>query len=421
MLRNNRAYRLLRVSATITLTVIRYLWLMLRAKLPWARPGQATWDKAHARTGRAIYRLATRLGGAFVKLGQVLGARADVFPETFVSPLLGLHDRVPARPLSKLRRHLERELGKPIGEVFDRIDPEALAAASLAQVHRARLRSGEDVAVKIQYPEARKLFPGDVASLRRTVRVVRWLNKKLDLRALADELAQYICLELEFTREAVSTERVRAAFGDDERVRIPKVFTQLTTDRLLVLEFIEGNPIADVARLRELGGDPRATATRVAELYCTMIFEHGFFHGDPHPGNLLVCADGAIGLLDFGLAKELPDGFGRGVATMLVKTMTGDSAGVLVAARSIGFEIEAGDPDKFQQLLRMLLGDYGGAGRALDLLAASSVKTVPPHFTLIVRAMVLLNGLSHMLVPGERIIAMAMTRALAPHMTASAA
>jgi ubiquinone biosynthesis protein len=411
----------MRVTATVVFTVFRYLWLMFRAKLPWWKPSQAKWDKAHQRTGRAIYRLATRLGGAFVKLGQVLGARADFFPEAFVGSLRGLHDQVPARPLSKLRGHLEKQLGRPIDDVFETIEPKALAAASLAQVHRARLMSGEDVAVKIQYPEARKLFPGDLASLRRTVRVVRWLNKKLDLRALADELAQYICLELDFSREAESTERVRATFGDDERVRIPEVYSELSTKQILVLEFIDGKPITDVDALRSADMDLRDIAKRVAEIYCTMIFEHGFFHGDPHPGNLLARADGSIGLLDFGLAKELPDGFSAGVATMIVKTMAGDGEAVLTAARSIGFEIEADDPAKFQQLLKMILGDYSGATRALDLIEASSVKTVPPHFTLIVRVMVLLNGVSHMLVPGERIIALAMTRALAPHVAANAA
>lgn len=421
MLRNNRGYRLMRVTATVVLTVFRYLWLMFRAKLPWWKPSQHSWDKAHARTGRAIYRLATRLGGAFVKLGQVLGARADFFPEAFVSSLRGLHDQVPARPLSELAGHLERELGRPTADVFEHIDADALAAASLAQVHRARLLTGDDVVVKIQYPEARKLFPGDLASLRRTVRVVRWLNKKLDLRALADELAEYVCLELDFSREAASTERVRAAFGDDQRVRVPRVFGELSTERILVLEFIDGTPITDIDALREADLDLRQVATRVAEIYCAMIFEQGFFHGDPHPGNLLARADGSIGLLDFGLAKELPDGFATGVATMIVKTMSGDGQAVLTAARAIGFEIESDDPTKFQQLLQMLLGDYGGATRALDLIEGTSIKSVPSHFTLIVRSMVLLNGVSHMLVPGERIIALAMTRALAPHVAASAA
>src|SRR5688500_2511394 len=179
-MRRSRLYRVVRTGLLIAIVAWRYWWLQKR------NAPQAKWDRAHAKTGRAIYKLATELGGAFVKLGQILGARADVLPPLFVEPLRGLHDRVPARPFSKLQKHLERELGKPIEEVFEHIEPTALAAASLAQVHRAKLATGEDVVVKIQYPEARKLFPIDMASLRRAVRVARWLNGGVDLRPLAD-------------------------------------------------------------------------------------------------------------------------------------------------------------------------------------------------------------------------------------------
>jgi ubiquinone biosynthesis protein len=383
-------------------------------------PSAAAWDRAHARTGRAIYRLATRLGGALVKLGQVLGARADFFPAAFVEPLKALHDEVPPRPFDELRPFVESRLGKPIDEVFSTVDETALAAASLAQVHRARLHNGSDVVIKIQYPEARKLFPIDMGSMRRSVRVVRWLNRKLDLRQLADELVEFVTLELEFDREAVSTERVRAAFDGDDRVIVPRVHAELSGNELLVLEFIEGIPTSREQALRDAGHDLTEVAEAVARIYTTMIFEHGFFHGDPHPGNLLVRADGAIGLLDFGLAKELPDGFAAGVATMIVKAMKGDAAGALHSAESIGFVTKTRDAEQFLPLIKMLLGDYGGPQSVLDAFKANSFEKIPSHFTLIVRAMVLLNGLSHRLVPGKRIIPMAVTRALAPHVIAAA-
>jgi ubiquinone biosynthesis protein len=152
-----------------------------------------------------------------------------------------------------------------------------------------------------------------------------------------------------------------------------------------------------------------------------MIFDHGFFHGDPHPGNLLVQKDGTVVVLDFGLAKELPPGFADGAATMIARGMAGDSAGALAAARSIGFEVGGAQPERFVDLVRMLMGERGGPKRLVEVLDASPVEKVPSHFTLIGRVFILLNGLSHRLVPGERIIAGAVLRQLGPRVMAAAA
>jgi ubiquinone biosynthesis protein len=421
MLKRNRVYRFLLTGFIIAMAVRRYLWIRFRAKLPFWKPTERTWERAHARTGRSIFWAAAHLGGAFVKLGQVIGARADFFPAALVDPLKKLHDRVPARPYGKLRKHVERQLGRPTAEIFADISEEPIAAASLAQVHRARLINGDDVVLKIQYPEARRLFPVDFASLKRAVRVVRWLNKKVDLRVAADELAEFILLELDFEREARSTERVREAMKGDDQVRIPATYPEYSTGKLLVLEYIEGVPISDVEAVREAGHDLRAVAERVANIYCTMIFDRGFFHGDPHPGNLLVLDDGTIGLLDFGLAKELPDGFGHSIARMIVKGMAGDMAGAMEAGRDAGFVFGDGDPEQLRGLLEMLLGNYGGPDRLLNIVERTNIESIPGHFTLIVRVMVLLNGLSHLLVPEQRVIAGALMRALAPHVAANAA
>jgi len=388
----------------------RYWWLLRRERWKRWRPTQAAWDRVHGKTGAAIYRLATRLGGAFVKLGQVLGARADVMPPAFVAPLRGLHDRVPARPLDELRDHVEHELGKPLDEVFAHVEPTAIAAASLAQVHRATLRDGTDVVIKIQYPEARRLFPIDLASLRRAIRVARWLNRGLDLRALVDELAEFVKLELEFEREAVSTARIRENLASDPSVVVPTV--HVATGKLLVLGFLSGTPLSAIDRLREREIDLRDLARRVAALYATMIFEHGFFHGDPHPGNILVLDDGRIGLLDFGLAKELPPGFGAAAAKMIASAMAGNTAAAVEAARSIGFVIADDLVPELLGLVRTLLGDYQHAGQLLQNMRRGRLE-VPSHFTLIIRVLVILSGVSHTLVPGERVIGGALAAGLA--------
>lgn len=410
-MRNNRFYRLFRTTLTLVLGVCRYLWLMFRERLPWGKPSEATWNRAHRRTGEAIYNLATSLRGGMVKFGQIAGSRADYFPAAFVEPLSGLHDQVPGRPFSELRSYVSEELESSVESVFAEVDEEPIAAASLAQVHRARLNDGSDVVIKIQYPEARKIFPIDLASMRRSLRVVHWLNKRIDLRSIANELSEFVTMELDFTREARSTKRVRESFAGDDRIRIPHVHEELSTERLLVLDFLPGRRIGDTKALEEMGLCLKATAERVADIYCTMIFEHGFFHGDPHPGNMLIETDGTVGLIDFGLAKELPSGFAVGVATMIVKSMSGDADGSLEAARSIGFEIGGQSPEDFKALIMMLMGDYGAAN-VLGALKASPLDRVPSHFAIIGRVFLLLNGLSHRLVPGERIIANAIIRSL---------
>lgn len=413
-MRGFRLYRIVRAALVIATVALRYWWLQRRDKWKRWKPSPEAWERAHRKTGTAIYRLATGLGGAFVKLGQVLGARADVMPAALIAPLRGLHDRVPARPLAKLRPHVERELGRPIDEVFESIDPDAIAAASLAQVHRARLITGEDVVIKIQYPEARRLFPIDMSSLRRAVRVARWLNRKLDLRTLVDELAEFVKLELEFAREARSTERVREALRSDPNIVVPIVYPQ-STDKILVLGFIAGTPLSAADRLRERGVDLRDVARRVAELYARMIFTHGFFHGDPHPGNILVLDDGRLGLLDFGLAKELPEGFGGSAARMIASAMAGNAAGAVVAAREIGFVVPDEQAAEVLTLVRALLGDYGNAADLIERVGPGRIE-IPSHFALIIRVMVILSGVSHSLVPNERIIGAAMAAALAPHL-----
>jgi ubiquinone biosynthesis protein len=265
------------------------------------------------------------------------------------------------------------------------------------------------------------LFPGDLRSLRFATAVVRTINKGLNLSPLARELSEFVCLELDFARERNSTDRVRLALAQSSLtdVSVPQIFADCSTDRLLVTEFLEGTPLSrlDVSSLP--AGEREALAGRIANLYAWMIFDLGFFHGDPHPGNLLVGPGSRLGLLDFGLARELPDGFAGGVAQMVTRGMTGDAKGAVEAAEAIGFKIGGKTPEDFVHLVKMLLGDYKNSKALLDVVAAAPVEEVPPHFALIVRAFVLLNGISETLAPGQRLIAQCMLRNLLPRIQKS--
>jgi len=405
------AYRVAMIGRAVALALGRYQWLDVGERLG-RRSSNEDWQAAHDRTAAALHDLGIRLGGFFVKLCQVAGARADVLPEPFVRRLGRFHDRVPPQPFAVMGPALERELGRPLREVFRSFDEQPLAAASLAQVHRAVLRDGEEVAVKIQYPDIARLARIDLASLRRAMRVAALLQPNFDLRSIVEEVAHLVSLELDFELEASATERVRLAFAGDAGVRVPRVHHQYSTPRLLVLEYLHGLRIADVDGLRAAGHDPRAIAAEVGRLYGTMIFHHGFFQGDPHPGNLLVLPGGVIGLLDFGLAKELPPGFGPTAADMLASALAGDGQRALAAARELGFDIRGDRPEVVLSLLATLMGGELDEGGLRDLLGQSPVKGIPSHFGLIARVMLLLNGLSHRLAPGERVIQAALLQAL---------
>jgi ubiquinone biosynthesis protein len=407
-------YRVASIGRAFAMALGRYEWLRLGDRFGRASSDE-TWLEAHDRTAESLHDLGVRLGGFFIKLCQVAGARADIMPEPFIRRLGRFHDRVPARPFDEMRPVLEAELGRPLAQVFSSFEETPLAAASLAQVHRAVLRNGDVVAVKMQYPEVERLARVDLASLRRAMRVAALVEPNFDLRSIVDEVAELVGLELDFALEGRATERVRAAFAGDARVRVPRVYGEYSTRRLLVLEFLDGIRIAEVERLRQEGFDLRLLAARVGEIYGTMMFRHGFFQGDPHPGNLLVLPDHVIGLLDFGLAKELPPGFGPTAVRMIACALGGDGAGAVEAARALGFDVVDARPEAVLALIGALMGGDMDATNLRDLFGQSPVREIPSHFGLIARCMLLLNGLSHRLAPGERLVQAALVRSgLAP-------
>ncbi len=244
------------------------------------------------------------LGPTFIKLGQVLSTRPDLVPAKLATELSKLQQHVPPFPFGQVRATIERELGRPLNEVFERLEHESLAAGSIGQVHRARLLDGEEVVVKVRRPDIESVVEVDLEILLHLATLV---EKHLEdwrmyrPRRIVEEFSRVIWRELNFRVEAAHLERFAANFHDDETVYVPKVFREVSTEHVLTLEYVDVTPTNDLAALAKGGFDRRLIAARGAEITLRQIFAHGFFHADPHPGNVFVLPGNVVCFLDFGM------------------------------------------------------------------------------------------------------------------------
>ncbi|WP_411277139.1 ABC1 kinase family protein [Gaiella sp.] len=260
--------------------------------------------------GRRLREMLDELGPTFVKFGQLLSTRPDVMPPDVIVELRRLQDDVTPIPFAEVRRVVEEEIGLTIEQAFLSFDETPLAAASIGQVHRATLPTGDEVAVKVQRPEAPRQVESDLQLMRSAAKVVRERVHALDFvdaEALVDEFARAIRQELDYNHEARNAETFRRNFGDSPDVAVPKVIWRYSSARVLTLEYLAGEQFADLDLEARSIDERRELAYRMTEAWMTMIFRHGFFHGDPHPANILLLDDGRIGLVDFGLAGRLTD------------------------------------------------------------------------------------------------------------------
>ena len=266
---------------------------------------------ASSARGQHLREVLDELGPTFVKFGQLLSTRPDVVPPDIVVELRGLQDDVRPFPFEQAERVIEEELGNTLERLFLDFEPAPVAAASIGQVHRATLPNGRRVAVKVQRPGAPQKIEADLGLLYQAARLARERIRALDFvdtRQLVDEFARSIRKELDYRQEARNAENFHRHFAGHPHVRVPKVYWQYTRPRVLTLEWIDGIQLADVDLVGMTLEERRELAYRITEAWMTMIFRHGFFHGDPHPANILLPAQvGAIGLVDFGAVGTLTD------------------------------------------------------------------------------------------------------------------
>jgi ubiquinone biosynthesis protein len=270
----------------------------------------AAYEEGTSARGQHLRELLDELGPTFVKFGQLLSTRPDVVPPDIIAELRGLQDDVRAFPFEQAERVIEEDLGNSIERLFLDFDPTPVAAASIGQVHRATLPNGKRVAVKVQRPGAPRQIDADLNLLYQAAKIVKERVRALDFidaHALVDEFARQIRQELDYRLEARNAQTFHRDFAADPHVHVPKVYWTYTRARVLTLEWLDGTQLADVDGLGLSLETRRELAYRIAETWMAMIFRHGFFHGDPHPANILVFENGDIGLVDFGAVGKLTD------------------------------------------------------------------------------------------------------------------
>ena len=268
------------------------------------------------------------LGPTFVKMGQIMSTRPFLIPVELVIELAKLQDQVTPFPFDEVRQTIEKELGKPLDQLFQSFSPDPIASASLSQVHRATTLAGDDVAVKVQRPQVKQIMEKDLSILRDlAVLLDRYIPevRQFSPVAIVDEVAKSAKQEVDFLYEARNLEMFARNFADDDRIFLPRVFWDHTSLRVLTLSFIDGIKISDVTRLREAGVDLAVVTRAGGQLLAKQIFEFGFFHADPHPGNLFVLSDNRIAPVDFGMMGTLSHGALELVADLLISATSDDT------------------------------------------------------------------------------------------------
>ena len=428
-----RYRRILRFAARYLVQTWWYELFLPRIGLQ--RLAERTRSRRMLHIARRFRVLAIDLGGLMIKVGQFMSSRLDVLPPEVTSELEGLQDEVPPVPFPAIRTLAEAELGVPLERAFSFVDPVPVAAASLGQAHRARLSEADaaetgltDVVIKIQRPGIDRIVDVDLMALRKVggwLSRVRLVSDRVDMPALVEEFAHTSLEEIDYLHEAQNGERFAENFAGDSRVGVPQLVWERTTRRVLTMQDVTAIKSNDAVALRASGIDPSEVAHEFAAVMFDQLFTHGFFHADPHPGNIFITplTDGErkwqFTFIDFGMMGEVPDGLRTGLRQLLIAAASRDGRGMVDGIRQVGVLLPSADTTELERAMTKLFSRFGGMGfaelqevdprefRAFANEFSDVVRTLPfqlpENFLLIVRAMSLTSGLCSSLDPAFNI------------------
>ena len=353
------------------------------------------------------------LGPTYVKLGQIFSNREDMLPPELTKELEKLQDHVPQLKNFDVQKTVETELNMATSECFLSIDPDPLAAASLAQVHRAKLLNGEDVVLKIQRPNIEEVIESDLLIMKQVAKALEKHSAQAQafqpVRIIAS-FEQSIHEELQFSREMDNTEKFAKNFEDNEMIHVPKVYRQFSTNRIICMEYIDGIKVSETDQLRAANIDPSAVAKVGVDLYLTQVLEHGFFHADPHPGNIFVLPHtGQICFLDFGMMGTIMPNDKEALGELLLYFLRKNVKKIINLLEKIAVKTDIPDHKKLEQDLYELIESVSNT--AIQNIKLGAIlnqfktvlyenKIVLPHYVyMLIRGLIIIEGVGRKLDP----------------------
>jgi ubiquinone biosynthesis protein len=360
----------------------------------------------HENAASTLRELCIETRGTFLKLGQFLSMRPDLLPAAYIEQLGTLRNQVPALPFALIAEVVESDLGAPLATHFERVEEEAVAAASLAQVHRAWGHEGQAYALKVQVPNAADQVGADIAILRAVAYALSETSLPFDATSILDQLATSVHEELDYDSEAEHCRTIASMLADQPGMRAPEVAGELSKGRVLTMTWMEGRTM-DVVLSEASKADRKKILTTLVESYCTQIFQHGYFQADPHAGNILVRDDLGLVMLDYGCVQILSDEVRVAYAELMKALFMGNQAALHEQLELLGFHSDCDDPEALETLVCVMLdmlkredamkewaNDPQAASRLL-LEASQSVPglVTPRHFVLLGRVLATLGGL----------------------------
>ncbi|MEH2093667.1 ABC1 kinase family protein [Nostoc sp.] len=372
--------------------------------------------KNDRRRATQLRELLTKLGPAYIKIGQALSTRPDLVPTVFLEELTKLQDQLPPFPNELAYQFIQEELGAPPEEVYAELSAQPIAAASLGQVYKGKLKTGEEVAVKVQRPDLRERIAIDLYILRK---LAAWVQKKVkrvrsDLVGILDELGDRIFEEMDYIHEGENAERFFELYGHIKDIYVPKIYWEYTNRRVLTMEWINGIKLTQTEEISAQGIDARYLIEVGVQCSLRQLLEHGFFHADPHPGNLLATPDGKLAYLDFGMMSEIKPPQRYGLIEAIVHVVNRDFEGLAKDYVKLDFLSPETDLTPIIPAFARVFADAQGASVAdlniksiTDELSALMYEypfRVPPYYALIIRSLVTLEGIAIFIDPNFKVL-----------------
>lgn len=407
--RLNRAYSLTRMAVYGEKLYAIRLWFIqktLRLTRRFFVGSSASKDANQEKQAVWLKEQLIELGPTFIKIGQSMGTRADLLPLPFVKELGTLVDSVPAFPNDIAFARIEHELGRKINEVYAEFELEPVAAASLGQVYRARLHSGEEVAVKVQRPNLEATIKGDIVILKKVAKFAERfprLNENADWAGMLSEFDSTIAEEMDYAAEGRNAERFRASFKNWSNIHVPTIHWHASTSKVLTMEFIHGTKVTDLEEQKRRNIDPAKVNRLLIKTYLKQLLEDGFFHADPHPGNLLVMPDGRLAFFDFGMVGRITPQLQAKMIDAFFHVVGKDPGGIAEDLIELDFLKPGTDPKTIRPVVERMfqfhfdlkLKDINFKELTYDLadVMYDYPFRLPSNFTFIMRALMTLEGI----------------------------